>query len=62
VPTLVLAGEADLQFPPPVADAMARRIPRAELQVWPGQAHQPFQEEPAEYNARLETFWARVES
>jgi hypothetical protein len=27
----------------------------------PGEAHQPFQEVPEEFNARVETFWLEVE-
>jgi pimeloyl-ACP methyl ester carboxylesterase len=61
VPALVIAGDADPQCPPPFAEAMAERLPDAEVQVWRGQSHQPFQEEAGAYNARLETFWRRVE-
>jgi len=28
----------------------------------PGEAHQPFQEVPEEFNARVETFWREVEA
>jgi hypothetical protein len=28
----------------------------------PGEAHQPFQEVPDEFNARVEAFWRKVEA
>ena len=62
VPTLVLVGEHDPQVRVADARALADLIPGAELQVVPDQAHQPFQEEPEDYNRRLAAFWARVEA
>jgi len=56
-PALLVAGDADPQCPPPIAYAMAERLPDARVHVWKGQSHQPFQEEPVAYNALLEEFW-----
>jgi pimeloyl-ACP methyl ester carboxylesterase len=41
---------------------VAERIPGAELVVLPGEAHQPFQERPDEFNALVTDFWGRVEA
>jgi hypothetical protein len=30
--------------------------------VWPGEAHQPFQEIPDEFNTRVDDFWREAES
>jgi 3-oxoadipate enol-lactonase len=35
-------------------------IPGSQFEVWPDAAHQPFQEEPARFNARLEAFWTSL--
>jgi pimeloyl-ACP methyl ester carboxylesterase len=61
VPTLVIAGELDICTPPRLGRVVAERIPGAELVVLPGEAHQPFQESPDEFNALVAAFWARVE-
>jgi pimeloyl-ACP methyl ester carboxylesterase len=60
IPTLVIAGELDVVCPPPYSREIASRIPGAELVVMPGQAHQPFQEVPEEYNALVTGFWERI--
>jgi pimeloyl-ACP methyl ester carboxylesterase len=57
VPTLVVAGEFDVILPPRVGQAVAAAIPNARFEVWPGEAHQPFQEVPDRFNARLDEFW-----
>ncbi len=61
-PTLVLVGERDstarLELGRPVADG----IPGAVLEVLPGEAHQPFQEIPDRWNARVDDFWRKVEA
>jgi pimeloyl-ACP methyl ester carboxylesterase len=57
VPTLVLAGEYDVILPPRFGQAVAAAIPDARFEVLPGQAHQPFQEIPDEFNARVDAFW-----
>ena len=60
-PTLVIAGGKDLVCPPHLGKTVADAIPGAEFEVWPEAAHQPFQEEPATFNARLEAFWTSLE-
>jgi pimeloyl-ACP methyl ester carboxylesterase len=60
VPTLVIAGGRDLICPPHLGKAVADAIPGAEFEVWPEAAHQPFQEEPERFNARVEAFWAAI--
>jgi pimeloyl-ACP methyl ester carboxylesterase len=55
-PTLVLAGEFDVILPPRFGQAVAAAIPNARFEVMPGEAHQPFQEVPDEFNARVDAF------
>ena len=59
-PTLVLAGEVDILTPPRFGRAVAEAIPGARFEVMPGEAHQPFQEVPDEFNARVDAFWREV--
>ena len=61
-PTLVLAGELDIIFPPRLGRFVADAIPGARFEVLPGEAHQPFQEVPDEFNARVDAFWSEVEA
>lgn len=61
-PTLVLAGELDLATPPRLGREVAEGIPDAEFEVLRGEAHQPFQEVPEVFNARVEAFWHKVEA
>ena len=56
-PTLVLAGGLDKQAPPPFGRAVAEAIPGAIFEVLPEEAHQPFQEVPELFNARVDAFW-----
>ncbi|WP_019818970.1 alpha/beta fold hydrolase [Saccharomonospora saliphila] len=60
VPTLVLAGEVDIAAPPRLGRAVAESIPGARFEVLPGEAHQPFQEVPDLFNARVHAFWQEV--
>lgn len=60
VPTLVLAGDQDVILPPRLGQEVAERIPGAALEVLPEQAHQPFQESPDMFNARVDSFWREV--
>jgi pimeloyl-ACP methyl ester carboxylesterase len=62
VPTLVMAGGFDTILPPRFGRAVAKAIPGAEFEVLPGEAHQPFQEVPDEWNARVDAFWREVEA
>jgi pimeloyl-ACP methyl ester carboxylesterase len=61
-PTLVLAGEIDLVAPPRLGRVVADGIPGARFEVLLGEAHQPFQEVPDEFNARVEAFWRGAEA
>jgi pimeloyl-ACP methyl ester carboxylesterase len=60
-PTLVLAGGRDTTARPPLCRAVAELIPGAWFEVMEEEAHQPFQEVPDEWNARVGTFWREVE-
>lgn len=60
VPTLVLAGELDIITPPRYGRIVADAIPGARFEVLPGEAHQPFQERPEDFNARVDAFWREV--
>ena len=60
-PTLVLAGGRDPTARPPLCRAVAELIPGAQFEVMEEEAHQPFQEVPEEWNARVEAFWREVE-
>ena len=60
-PTLVLAGELDIIFPPRFSRFVAEAIPGGQFEILPGEAHQPFQEVPDEFNARVDAFWREVE-
>jgi pimeloyl-ACP methyl ester carboxylesterase len=62
VPALVLAGGDDRVTRPELGQAVAERIPRAEFRILPGEAHQPFQERPEEWNAIVHEFWSRVDA
>ncbi|WP_222267138.1 alpha/beta fold hydrolase [Modestobacter marinus] len=61
-PTLVLAGSADLVGRPDLARTVAELIPGAVFEVQEGEAHQPFQEVPDVWNARVDAFWQDVEA
>jgi 3-oxoadipate enol-lactonase len=61
-PTLVLAGGRDATARPPLGRAVAERIPGAQFEVMDEEAHQPFQEVPDEWNARVDRFWREVEA
>ncbi|WP_217131853.1 alpha/beta fold hydrolase [Streptomyces sp. AC558_RSS880] len=61
-PTLVLAGELDIATPPRLGRVVAEGIPGAEFEILPGEAHQPFQEVPDLFNARVDAFWRVIRS
>jgi pimeloyl-ACP methyl ester carboxylesterase len=61
-PTLVLAGELDIVVPPRLGRLVAEAIPGARFEVMPGEAHQPFQEIPDRFNARVDEFWREVDA
>jgi pimeloyl-ACP methyl ester carboxylesterase len=60
-PTLVLAGGVDPMSRPELGEAVAHRIPDAHFEVMPEESHQPFQEIPDVWNARVDEFWQEVE-
>ena len=60
VPTLVTVGELDLCLPERFGRELAGQIPGAKLKVIKDQGHQPFQEDPVQYNALLGEFWSSV--
>jgi pimeloyl-ACP methyl ester carboxylesterase len=61
-PTLVLAGGSDSTARPELCRAVAEAIPGARFEVLPGEAHQPFQEIPDRWNARVDDFWRKAEA
>jgi 3-oxoadipate enol-lactonase len=61
-PTLVLAGGRDLVGRPDLGWAVAEAIPGALFEIQDGEAHQPFQEVPDRWNARVDAFWQDVEA
>jgi pimeloyl-ACP methyl ester carboxylesterase len=61
-PTLVLAGGRDMTSRPELCRAVAELIPDARFEVMEEEAHQPFQEVPDEWNARVDAFWHEVQA
>jgi pimeloyl-ACP methyl ester carboxylesterase len=61
-PTLVLAGGRDPTSRPSLGRAVAELIPGARFEVMEEEAHQPFQEMPDEWNARVDAFWRELEA
>jgi pimeloyl-ACP methyl ester carboxylesterase len=61
-PTLVLAGGRDMTSRPQLCHAVAERVPGARFEVMEEEAHQPFQEVPDEWNARVDAFWQEVQT
>jgi 3-oxoadipate enol-lactonase len=61
-PTLVLAGGRDPTARPSLCRAVAELIPGARFEVMEEESHQPFQEVPDEWNARVDAFWREVET
>ena len=59
-PTLVLAGGRDPTSRPELCRAVAELIPGARFEVMEEESHQPFQEVPDEWNARVDAFWREV--
>ena len=60
-PTVVLAGGRDSTARPELGRAVAELIPGARFEVMEEEAHQPFQEVPGEWNARVDAFWRELE-
>jgi pimeloyl-ACP methyl ester carboxylesterase len=61
-PTLVLAGGRDSTSRPELCRAVAELIPGARFEVMEDEAHQPFQEVPDQWNARVDAFWRQLEA
>jgi 3-oxoadipate enol-lactonase len=61
-PTLVLAGGIDPGARPELGRVVAEAIPGAEFEIWATESHQPFQEVPDRWNARVDVFWQDVEA
>jgi 3-oxoadipate enol-lactonase len=61
-PTLVLAGGVDAAAGTELGRAVAAAVPGARFEVWETEAHQPFQEVPDRWNARVDAFWQEAEA
>jgi pimeloyl-ACP methyl ester carboxylesterase len=61
-PALVLAGGRDMTSRPELCRAVVDLIPGARFEVLEGEAHQPFQEIPAEWNSRVDYFWSEIDA
>ena len=61
-PTLVLAGGRDPTSRPELCREVAELIPGARFEVMEDESHQPFQEVPDEWNARVDAFWREVDA
>jgi 3-oxoadipate enol-lactonase len=61
-PTLVLAGGRDPTARPELGSAVADAIPGADFEVMECESHQPFQEIPDVWNARVDAFWRDVDA
>jgi 3-oxoadipate enol-lactonase len=59
-PTLVIAGAEDVGAPVAMSEAMATRIPGAELVVIEGASHLSVVEQPEAFAQAVERFLARV--
>ena len=61
-PALVLAGGIDMTSRPELCRAVAELIPGARFEVMQEESHQPFQEVPQEWNARVDAFWSEIDN
>ena len=59
-PTLILVGEQDTLTPPADSEAMAKAIPRAQLELIPGAGHLSNIEQPGRFTDLLQDFLARL--
>jgi pimeloyl-ACP methyl ester carboxylesterase len=60
-PTLVLSSGRDMTSRPELCRAVANLIPGARFELMEEESHQPFQEVPDEWNARVDAFWREFE-
>jgi pimeloyl-ACP methyl ester carboxylesterase len=61
-PTLVISGGRDTILPPRFGRSVAKSIPGARFEIMEEESHQPFQEVPDDWNARVDAFWREVAS
>jgi pimeloyl-ACP methyl ester carboxylesterase len=61
-PTLVLAGGLDTTSRPELCRAVADLIAGARFELMEQESHQPFQEVPDFWNARVDAFWRDLEA
>jgi pimeloyl-ACP methyl ester carboxylesterase len=61
-PTLVLAGGLDTTSRPELCRAVAELIAGARFELMEQESHQPFQEVPDFWNARVDAFWRDLEA
>ena len=61
-PTLVISGGRDVILPPRCGRSVAESIPGARFEVMEEESHQPFQEVPDDWNARVDAFWREVQA
>jgi len=57
-PVLVMAGEVDVNSPPPAMAELAALFPHAELVVQPGAGHYPWRDDPDRFQATASAFLA----
>jgi pimeloyl-ACP methyl ester carboxylesterase len=61
-PTRWFAGEISDIVPPRFGRSFAAEIPNARFELMPGEAHEPFQEVPDEFIARVDAFWRELDA
>jgi len=59
-PTLIIAGALDVGAPPAMSQAMAEKIPGAELVIFDEASHLSVAEQPAAFAAALDSFLNRL--
>ena len=59
---LLMARCRDSTSRPELCRAVAELIPGARFEVMEEEAHQPFQEVPDQWNARVDAFWRQLEA
>jgi 3-oxoadipate enol-lactonase len=62
MPTLFITGEEDVQFPPFLAEALARIMPNARVEQVPKAGHSTYFERPDAFNRLVDDFLTEVES
>ncbi|QNP44369.1 alpha/beta fold hydrolase [Sphingomonas daechungensis] len=61
-PTLVICGDEDAITPPALSEELANLIPGAALDIIAGASHLANLDKPAEFNAAIDAFLARIET